>query len=582
MFRFIKKALINYFTFFFLLMIFVASTYYFFQRGFFLIHDYTIGVKIVEMASGLRSLEWPVRWSAELGYGFGMPLFNFYAPLPYFFGAIFYLLGFNLVVSIKFLYLLVTLITLIGAFKLGKRLSGNWGGIILAGALTLAPYRALNIFVRGALSEVFAMAFFPWVILAIYQIIDSKENENKRLFKAYLLLFVSLSAIILSHNLSALMFIPLAFLWAIFIAKRKQLWSIIKVFSLSFFATAFYTLPSFLEKNLTKIDTILTGYFDYHLHFLYIRQFFQDNWGYGGSGYGANDDISFFLGYGQLLALFLLGVLFLAQLFRAFKNHDLKKFFIRNKILFLAGFITVFCLFLSIGRSLALWETLKVLSFIQFPWRWLGSASFFLAMFLAIGSGLLKKDIWQKIILSFLFLTFFFNAQFFKAEKVLSNSELYYYSDKQLISSEMSKTLPDYIPKQMADELTLQDYNKKYPEASVWLNQNSTDNLIFKSQLLKSKNQSQDWKISLSEISLINFKIANFIGWTAYVDNKKAPIIENQKLGNVQLLVPVGEHLVSLRFQENNLRLISDYISLVSLLIFIFWLITLKNKSTNQ
>lgn len=581
MLKFIKKALINYFTFFFLLLIFVASTYYFFQRGFFLIHDYTVGAKIVEMASGLKSLEWPVRWSAELGYGFGMPLFNFYAPLPYFLGAILYLFGFSLVASIKLLYLLLTLLTLIGAFKLGKRLSGNWGGIILAGALTLAPYRALNIFVRGALSEVFAMAFFPWVILALYQIIDSNGNENNKLFKAYLLLFVSLAAIILSHNLSALMFIPLAFLWAIFIAKRKQLWSIIKVFALSFFATAFYTLPSFLEKNLTKIDTIVTGYFDYRLHFLYIRQFFQDNWGYGGSSYGANDDISFFLGYGQLLALFLLCIIFLTQLFKAFKNHDLKKFFIRYKILFLAGSITLFCLFLSIGRSLVFWETLNVLSFIQFPWRWLGSASFFLAMFLAIGSGLLKRDIWQKITLCFLFLMFFFNAQFFKGRETLSNSELYYYSDRQLISSEMSKTLPDYIPKQMADEAVLQDYNKKYPEASVWLNQNSNDNLIFKSQLLKSKNQSQEWKISLSEISLINFKIANFTGWTAYVDNIKTPIIENQKLGSIQLLMPAGEHFVSLRFQENNLRLISDYISLISLLILILWLITIKNKSTN-
>ena len=580
MLNFFKKLIVNYFTAFFLLAIFITSTYYFFQHGFFLVHDYTIGTKIVEMASGLKSWQWPVRWSADLGYGFGMPLFNFYAPLPYFFGAIFYLLGFSLTTSIKLLYLLITLITLSGAFKLGKRLSGNWGGIILAAAFTLAPYRALNIFVRGALSEVFAIAFFPWVILALYQIIDCKKG-NKKTFQAYLLLFVSLSAIILSHNLSALMFIPLAALWAVFISKKKQLWSIAKVFILSFLSTIFYILPSFLEKDLTKIDKILTGYFDYHLHFLYIRQFFQNNWGYGGSGWGANDDISFFLGYGQLFFLVLVGLLFFIQFIKTWHQQKLLSFLQKNKIFILAGFLTVLCLFLSIGKSLKLWETLKVLAFIQFPWRWLGSASFFLSVFLAIGSSFLKQSVWQKIILSSLFLMFFFNAQFFKAEKVLPNSELYYYSNQSLINSEMSKTLPDYIPIQMAEELVLQDYNNKYPNSSVWLNQNSESDLVFKNQLLKSNSIRQTWKINLNKSALVNFKIANFPGWIAYIDNKKVEILENPELGNIQLLVPDGEHSITLHFQENKLRLISDYISLVSSLIFVLWLITLKNKSTN-
>lgn len=568
MFRFVKKILVNYFTIFFLFAIFVASTYYFFQRDFFRVHDYTIGVKVVEMASALKSWHYPVRWSADLGYGFGMPLFNFYAPLPYFIGAIFYLFGFSLVSSIKLLYLLITFITLLGSFKLGKKLSGNWGGIILAAALTLAPYRALNIFVRGALSEVFAIAFFPWVILALYK-------------KNYLLLFISLVAIILSHNLSALMFIPLAALWALFILKKKELWSIIKAFALAFFTTVFYTLPSFLEKDLTKINTILTGYFDYHLHFLYIRQFFQNNWGYGGSAWGANDDISFFLGYGQLFALLFFLILFFIQFLQAWRGKALNKFLKKNTVLVLAGFITIFCLFLSIGKSLQLWESLKILAFIQFPWRWLGSASFFLAMFLAIGSGLLKNNLWRKLTLGFLFIIFFFNTGFFKAEKTIVDSNVFYYSDPQLIRSEMSETLPDYIPVQMANEEILKEYNKKYPEASVWLNQDLADDQTFTSQLLKSNNQSQTWKINSSQENLLNFKIANFTGWTAYLDNQKIEILENSELGNVQLLVPKGEHLIKLSFKENKLRLLSDYISLAALTIFVLWQITLKNRATN-
>jgi hypothetical protein len=39
-----------------------------------------------EMERSLQRFEFPVRWSANFGFGYGMPLFNFYAPLPYYLG----------------------------------------------------------------------------------------------------------------------------------------------------------------------------------------------------------------------------------------------------------------------------------------------------------------------------------------------------------------------------------------------------------------------------------------------------------------------------------------------------------------
>lgn len=578
MINFLKEFIKKYFAFSFLLLLFIASTYYFYQNGFFLVHDYTIGSKIVEMANGLKSFDIPVRWSANLGYGFGMPLFNFYAPLPYFIGAIFYLLGFSLTSTIKILYLLITLISLVSSFKLGKKIADNFGGLVLSAALVLSPYRALNIFVRGALSEAFAMAFFPMVFLALYQL---KENKNNY-FKNYLLLFISLVAITLSHNLSVLMFIPLAALWSLVILKGKDLWNVVKVFILAFLATSFYTLPSFLEKNLTKINTILTGYFDYHLHFLYIRQFFNKNWGYGGSGWGINDDISFFLGYGQMLFLFIIGILFLFRLIRIIRDKKLKGIaaLIKEEKAFFASALAVFfCLFLSIEKSSFLWDEIKILSYIQFPWRWLGSAGFFLAIFIASSKFLFKKN-WQKLLFLPLVFTFFLNSWFFQGKEILEDSKKYYYDDSKLISSEMSQTLPDYIPLQMAEEPILATYNQKYPEANVWTIKNSEETKI-DAKSLKIKNSTQLWQINLTETTLVNFKIANFTGWKAYLDGKEITIKENKTLGNIQLELPEGQHLIRLVFAESKLRLLSNYLSLVALLTFAFWMFILKNKETN-
>ena len=194
----------NYFTVIFLILIFLASSYSVFHSSFFHVHDFTHAARIAEMARGLDQGQFPVRWSENFGYGFGMPLFNFYAPLPYFVAAIFLKLGLNVILSIKLLYLSINFLTLFGAYLLGKKLFGRWGGLLLSAAYTLAPYRALNLFIRGAISEAFAMAFLPFVIYAIVSFISKKDK------KYLLLLTVSLFSIIISHNLTALIFIPIA------------------------------------------------------------------------------------------------------------------------------------------------------------------------------------------------------------------------------------------------------------------------------------------------------------------------------------------------------------------------------------
>src|SRR3990167_10703069 len=63
--------------------------------GFFPIHDNTQIQRVYEMGNALRSGMFPVRWSENLGYGYGYPLFNFYAPLAYYAGSVFYFLGFD-------------------------------------------------------------------------------------------------------------------------------------------------------------------------------------------------------------------------------------------------------------------------------------------------------------------------------------------------------------------------------------------------------------------------------------------------------------------------------------------------------
>ena len=60
-----------------------------FISGYFPMHDDTQPARVFAMSQELKRGVFPVRLVDYLGYGFGYPLFNFYAPLPYYLGSFF-------------------------------------------------------------------------------------------------------------------------------------------------------------------------------------------------------------------------------------------------------------------------------------------------------------------------------------------------------------------------------------------------------------------------------------------------------------------------------------------------------------
>lgn len=547
---------------FFLILIFLASSYALFHRSFFHIHDFTHAARIAEMSRALVDGQLPVRWSENFGFGFGMPLFNFYAPLPYFVGALFSQLGFSAVASLKLLYFLSNLLTIWGAYLLGKRLFGRAGALLLTAAYTLAPYRAVNLFVRGALSEAWAMAFLPFALWGVISFVQTKQR------KYLLVLLLSLVAIVLSHNLTALMFIPLSALFVfLYLLREKQiklLWQFILIYFLAFALTAFYILPALFEKNLTMIEQIFSGYFHYSNHFLYIRQFFQNNWQYGGSAWGPDDGISFFLGQGQLLGLLGLAYLSIKVLWQK------AKIFTQSKAFFFLAFFSlasILALFLSLQRSLPIWEQLKFLQYIQFPWRFLTVATFFIALLIGASSYLIRNNYYRYTYSFLLLIVLFFNLTFFRPKEYLDDANSLYYEDASRISSEMSEILPDYIPAQMPSLKLLKNQASALPK--FWLDDQKNNDKL---ELMFANSFRQMLAVELKEESLVNFKVAYFPGWQAEVDGEVREIIVNQSLGNIQVLVPAGSHKVAIFFSENTLaRKMGDGLSILALIVTLYF-----------
>lgn len=537
------------------------------------------------MTRALGDGHFPVRWTADFGYGYGMPLFEFYGPLPFYVGALFYWLGLNVVVCIKILYLIANLVTLWGGYALGKKFFGRSGGLITAAALTLAPYRALNLYVRGALNETWAIAFLPFILLGVVQIFSREK-------RGWLVLTLSLTGLLLSHNIMTMLFAPILALFVIgyFIGmlwqhspelfrKLEFRWrnffritgQLVGSVGLALGLSAFYMVPAFLEKDLTQVEkTILTPYFDYHLHFLYIRQFFNPFWGYGGSGWGVTDDISFFLGWGQWLIMGLLVFLFGKRLWMWVRSRQ--PIFASKKAMLMMGLVGVLlaiALYMSILKSQWLWDMIPLLKFVQFPWRWLGVAIVFLALLLGgVSQFIVRKS--ARIYLALLLVVIMVagSIKYFRPEKYLDNADEFYYTDPQLIRRELSSILPDYIATGMVTPPSV---------IPTGLIVNATTLPADKYTILADRTQEKLISTTFTTDTLVSLAVADYPGWRTEIDNQRWNR-QHGVDGNIELMVPAGSHLVSLRFLDTDVRRYADWASVGAWLILLFLLLPIKRS----
>src|SRR3990167_1709125 len=97
-------------------------------NGFFPMHDDTQPSRVFEMASALKDGMFPVRWSADLGFGYGYPIFNFYAPLAYYIGALFNIIGFNSLDATKLMMILGIVLSGFSMYILAKEFFGKLAG----------------------------------------------------------------------------------------------------------------------------------------------------------------------------------------------------------------------------------------------------------------------------------------------------------------------------------------------------------------------------------------------------------------------------------------------------------------------
>lgn len=203
---------------------------------------------------------WYPRWLPDLFMGFGYPLFNFYAPLTYYLGVAAIRLGLDTYGALQTVTAGAVLIGTAGMYTLATGLLGTAPrGLFAAAAYVLAPYPFLhNLYLRGAVPEMWGVALVPWVLWA------GLQAYGRASIAASASLTLALSALVLLHNLSALIGVGLLLPWVAVLAAMDRhvagIRAIVAATAAALGLTAFFWLPALGERGLVQLELAWTSY----------------------------------------------------------------------------------------------------------------------------------------------------------------------------------------------------------------------------------------------------------------------------------------------------------------------------------
>lgn len=511
-----------------------------FHSGIFPTHDgeYHV-IRFYEFDKTLRAGNLYPVWAPDLNYTFGSPLFNYVYPFPNYVSSVLHLFGVSFIDAFKANLILATISGAFFSYMYARNRFGVWGGVLTSVFYTFAPYHFLDIYIRGSVGEVWALAFFPLSLYFVDRIAIERSTRN------VLLSGLVYSLIIFSHNILAVMFVTFSCFYMvlqIYKSKKKKAtaFSLFGSLIIGFLVSSVFIVPALFEQKYV----VGLKVFDPTQNFAELYQLLIPSWGSGFSGGGGSGEMSFQIGIANTVVLLLIILSFILK--------KIKKD--RLYVAFVTVWFFVLC-FLVTSFSSFLWKTLPIMDNFQFPWRFLS----LLILCTAILAGSLTRIYKSRILYVFLIIicvlsTYSYaHAPYFynRGDTYYTTRENFIYGTNSIGNVFQTKWLPQ---------------QEKLPRGQIAI---ESGNVI---QTLNSPT-SKVFDVSVSDATSIILNTAYFPGWTAEVDGITREIKNNH--GKIEVGIPKGAHHVQISFQDTTVRLLAKLITIVSLMIIIILLLRL-------
>ncbi len=532
-----------------------------------LLHFYRIPVISAWWARGVFFS----RWAPDLMLGYGYPLFAFYPPFSaYLLTAIYWIVGQNAPLAMNVASGLLLVMAIVGMFRLGRELFGDIGVLFAAAAYALSPHLLFQPYQRGSLSNVAAMAFFPWALWAMLRV--ARAPNARRVAWAGL----AFAGVLLSHTAASLVFVgPLVLLGALRTWRPMangrtytlcRLSAVGAALGIGLALAAFVWLPALVEFRFTRYSLSIAN------PDVNFRHFFADvlRWPPAPLVDLVNAPIPVTVGLGPLV-LGTLGLVLATFRARAHLRRTMHEAEL-DILIIAAGVLGLGATFLASPPSTFIWEWSAFVRNLQFPFRWLDVS----ALLLALATGYVAHCLgaqtgWRAVSLALALVALFIGA-------------LPYVYPPRWRTLPIRPTLADASQAQMQFGIygltSWGEYTpaavSEFPKAPPFPGADTGAALDEKLQrdglpvgtLVTSSGSptAAHLRLALPEATRLVFTTYYFPGWQARVDDAPAPV-EADGQGRLTLEVPAGEHEVSVYWGTTPVRRLADALTIVAALV---------------
>jgi len=548
-----KNILLKFFVFIaFSIVISIPMILPYLNKGYFPTHDGEWAVvRMGDMFRSVRDYQIPVRYSGNLNFGYGYPLFNFAYPGPYYVGTAFHLLNIGFVDSVKLLFVFSVIFSALGMFFLSRELwRNNIAAAISAIFYVYLPYRIVDLYARGSIGESLSFVCFPFILFFLSRLLN---NISSKFYLSFSI--VTYAILIITHNIMAVLFTPVLI---IFIAikllsqKEKPFLKTILFFILSYGLSAFFWLPALLEKS--NILLSKTPIADRSIYFVTIKDLIFPKWGYGLPN--NPDGFSYQIGLSHIaVVLTAIGIV----IFILWKKRELLKK-LSTKFAFAFSVTTIALILLMFSFTAPLWKIMPLLKEINYPWTLLAVIGFIIS--LLSGFLWLQNKFIKYLIVILSLITVVSVTPFAKPESYFDKGDGYYLTNEATTTSSQ-----ELMPLWVKDFPT----SKSEQKIEIISGNGQVSNIVFSSN-------KGSFALDLNTKSLVRVNTIYYPGWEVKSDGLPTSISYNNSKGVIEFIVASGKHNVELFFSETPIRLLANIITLLSLLILLILFFFKKNK----
>ena len=518
-----------------------------------LLHTY----RLVALQDLVQHGVWYSPWFPNLAFGYGYPIFQYYAPFTQYVALLLTGLGLTPAQAISVSMALALVLAAVGATLWLRDVWHEQAAWVGAAAFACAPYLLYNAYERAALAELMAMALIPLVLFLL-------RRATLRQSNAYAVAGAGVyAAHVLSHNITALLLAPIVLVYGVllivvdtlpinltksrWLAWFRRLRPLALMFGLGLGLSAFFWLPALLERDLSQLERALSSAYDYRNYFLNLDTLLAGP--HAIDPYLVNATVTPSLSWvGILLAL--LGCI---VTLRAGRN--------RAEGVFALG-VAVVLVGLTLPASLPIWQALPLLHFVLYPFRLLGLASLFLAGLTAAAfqSTLLNRSgLALGCVLAIVLYGWTWQLPKHYESNLPQSAQDIAVAERTL-GIVGTTSIGEYLPTAV-QQLPTNDALRQHR-----LQPNS---LPPGAQLLAEVNEPLRFRVQVN--SPINFRAIfsqfYFLGWQATVDGTAVTITPTVPAGLMSIDVPAGTHTLELAFRTTPLRGLAAGVSVISLLI---------------